>query len=312
MTTATEAFLQGYLQKTASRWEDFKAWRAERAAQRPGRVVNAGEEFLPYFYGDQAKAEAAKADAYNASIGAPYRMAKYWDPVRLYENDVQPRAFFHRKVNEHMPSSYFISKNPLMEAHVASRPALDEATFRGFDDATLQANGFTREQVNRPPTRDDIRGTLMHELAHYVTVPTVKAYQAFDRWLRRTSPQQPGNWSGVNTYPEMVSVETIPPLTALQQHLFKTTGSRLETPEAYDEYMAKWDKIPKHQLEDALAELPIEVQRLHRYRRVMMNSRTPLSASNARARLDWYDKVNRRLVPGLVNRQTNDRHTRTA
>jgi len=304
----------------------------------PGRMVNLAKEVLPHYYGTAVDQEIEAADAYNKSIGAPYRMGQLREPVQVYEGDGPPvRKQDRQNWHESKGGSYYATPTWLGRI-LRHKPHINVAGSRNLQYQqqttrrdTRVVNGFNPDHDFTTQTPEDARGELLHEGIHAATAPTVRADRQLQSFLRSFQKQAPhpdphvgrGKYpeganqppTAASTYPEMSWSEMMPPLSAIQRHLFQTTGSRITSPEAYDTYVQQWDSIPAEQFEEALKKLPLEAQRFHRYRRTMhtqeLGNDAPMTES-ASKRLRWYDQRNRRLVPGLVNRQTNDRHTRTA
>jgi hypothetical protein len=119
------------------------------------------------------------------------------------------------------------------------------------------------------------------------------------------------------TYPERSSVETIPPLAALQQHLFKTTGKRIESPAAYNAYMQNLDNMPTEARWEYIQRLPEGVQRLINYRDIMRhngdirkmrhnpnNKNKPIPVDSHKRLID-YDNMNARMIPAVAQNRMN-------
>jgi hypothetical protein len=156
------------------------------------------------------------------------------------------------------------------------------AKFNGLEGVTL-------EQMRAHP-----EAPLRHEMAHAAHIRgDDEAHKLKDLGPNVTYGQLP-------TYPEQVPAEIIPPLAALQQHLFATTGRRLESPEEYDAFIDKVDRMSEKDRSEYMQTLPPEVQRLFNYRKLMR-----MYHNN---RLRQYDDVNRQYVPGVVqNAQSTGR-----
>jgi hypothetical protein len=337
-----QAYLRGYMQKAAGIMDVITsrgilplALGSMRGADPdgdPGHMVNLGEKLLSdhRVYGPHARREAAKADAYNERINAPYRMATYWEPVRTYLDSLRmPAHVMPNRSTNAVRSSHFVPGSRMSEPYIVVRPDDDDRLAQEMGSEERVRGGLPALPSSRRFPEDRKLSTWLHEAAHYATSPTTRVYRALNEFLRRAAGPHPDPSAGrggggvadprhqATMYPERMLPEVIPPLSALQQHLFRTTGSRLETPEAYDKYMDYWDRLPIARFNEELANLPSEVQRLHRYRRTMHKEevggdvRVPAARPDVR-RLQWYDRLNRKIVPGIVNRQTNDKHTRTA
>lgn len=226
----------------------------------PVRIIDP-MNYLRTVYGDRTEAEIAKADEYNRRNNIPYRMQRWKRPVHQIKGD----------------AGYAASYNPYMQRVALPRSALEVPI--GLGKAEDQQNKVTLKPAE----------VALHELTHYVTAGSGEQYSQLDDLATRIAPgfrpmfrRAPASGPRLSSrvdrpgeelqYPEVRAAEIQPPLHALQAHLFRTTGKRIESPAEYDAYMKPFDRLSDKHFSEAVSKLPAELQRLHYYRRNMLRA----------------------------------------
>jgi 8-oxo-dGTP pyrophosphatase MutT (NUDIX family) len=246
------------------------------------------KENLRGTYGKALDKELGKASQYSKKKKLPFDMGKgYNKKVKVVVDKSRYPYWIHNPKSESgmlLPSDPSVTNMALETQY----PKL-----KITDNSTQQS---TRHEMAHAATISGDPETAHKKLAipekKYKTNPSI-----FDKHLIENAR---------DTYPELSGPETIPPLAAIQQHLFETTGKRIESPEEYDAYVKKLDALP---LEDR-QKLPIDVQRFMMYRDKMRDAANQNWGSLEiepewyrnlhRERLKRYDDYNRSIIPGIV------------
>ena len=291
-----EAFLLGYMHKESSeRLKNIRGYNPET------RLLDMKEN-LRGTYGSSLEEELAKASQYADKNDLPFDIGKGY-AGRLHAREDKkiksPRIQLSPSGNLGM-----ILPNDVRKG--------DEALTKAYPGLKIPEN----------PLQQYIR----HEAAHAATI-SPKAVrgkyspsyspetmhkrlgipeESYTPYFRGSSMRRQG------TYPEKVGPETIPPLAAIQQHVFSSTGKRIESPEEYDAYVKQLEAITP----DNRQKLPMDIQRFLLNRETMREAgkKPPLQDEPEynewmRNRLKDYDRHNRRIIPGIVEAKAEKRRS---
>lgn len=235
----------------------------------PARATVDASKFLADQYGghDNFMREAGKADAYAAANGYPINNRAVGS-MRAIPVVFGPPAVVGGTSHTLMfPSS--------------ARKGIS----RGVGDA-IAVNGL---QPGRPYYGVADSEALGHELAHIAAKP-----QGEDRAGMSMAAVVAPNVNSKSTYPEIIPAELAPPGAAIQRWLYAGgAGRRLESPEAYDQWIGRAGKLTEEQMQQQ--GLPSEVQRWLRYRNTAGSDTT-----DGPARVNYLDSNMRRLIPALA------------
>lgn len=226
---------------------------------------------------------------------ATYPMTNYYKPYGSPINS-QRANLFSREASS--PGLVDTNKNVIPHISFQSTPLI-------INSKNTKRTGLS-EQDNQILPSEIFNHELDHSLENFGSVSRIlRPYSNnfFDikrnEERKRRFYQSP---SYVDYYSFASPSENFPAATALQRHMFQTTGSRFETPEQYNEWLQQFDNLPNDsQFEQSLAPLPIDV------RRYLRNRRNYIKDSNNRNNFDHrvYDRNFSRLIPALVNNNRN-------
>jgi hypothetical protein len=277
------------------------------------KKLDYSKDVLPMTYGDQTQTEIAKADLFNEGAGIPWRMSTYNEPVTVAEYDDLKKEYEYAK-KHNMDADFIKVLKDRAERAVGYSPALrrlflnkGKATNKYFPPPETDKRSpmyMMQKEKGRDMGFKDYESMVdyvyseggeeerkAHEGAHYATVTDEEARRALNEFFKKRGWYDKQALFGA--YPMRNPTEIIPPLTALQRYMYKTKGKRIEKSSQYDEYIKPFDAIKDdNQFEEAIKDLPMELQRFHRYRRYQ-----------GRAFRNKYDKINKRIVPGIVRTQ---------
>jgi hypothetical protein len=354
----TVAFLLGYMDKQAQepiRGYDPKTKRLDM------------KENLKGVYGKNIDKEFQKADAYAKKAGLPIQMGKGYS--RKVHLDMDPSPDGEGPAYYMSPRGNYerirLAPADTVHKHLKTTTGTDRK-FGGIPESIgkMDPQEVRREVLRhemahaasmydqKPRMREDAG---IHDLPIYSlpgpNEPYMKKVEEYAQEAKQrqeeaaaagtleagTRDEDLGNFYGEaykTTYPETHPNETIPPLSALQHHLYKTTGKRIESPKEYDDLMQKYDAMTPEQQAAYKKKLPMEVQRFFNYRDRMgeetyhykdemrrwkeLWDAYPLEMDEEmqrqkqeqldeiqklRYRPHMYDRYNRRYIPGVVQRQ---------
>ena len=220
---------------------------------------------------DNLKTEIGKADAYNRQHGIPVHNSRYLNMRRVPVMWGAPAAT--RSVIPGKPGLIELPPNPRAGMAAWNMPE-DMARYNGLAPGVFSGG--------------DVLESLMHEGVHLVESST---YGSRKSELTRDGPRPVP--SLLNTYPEHHPHELLPPGAAIQRWLYQTRGSRLESPEQYDDWIKSVGSYSEAQMQEA--GMPQEVRRWLRYR-----NEASRGADGSPERLRYLDGNLRHLIPGLV------------
>jgi hypothetical protein len=328
----TRAYLDGYLYKKADSEELLEASKKLNSPSPiPGFNPSDNSfnmvDHLRTTYGKETGRELDKADAYAIKNKLPIRMGRdYREPAKIYPVNMVPfsRGYIDKGITgpRAYPDKGVIGlelESPITSS--TNSPSLDTA------------NGYIYNTSYKSPLAGRHQA-IRHEMAHLAAGKDHRASrEALGKRLFTQIPYSASRFDP--TYPEFNAAETIPPLAALQQHLFKTTGKRIESPEEYDTFVKRVDNLPEKDRLAYIKKLPVEVQRLFGYRDVMRRPLVPSNRPNKtlgehmdsikfhqmshedkllelerrrllrQMRLKQYDNFNREMIPGIVQNLIN-------
>lgn len=230
-------------------------------------------KFMTDQYGgrDNLGREIAKADGYNQQYGIPVHNSRYLNMRRVPVMWGAPAAT--RSVIPGKPGLIELPPNPRAGMAAWNMPE-DMARYNGLAPGVFSGG--------------DVLESLMHEGVHLVESST---YGSRKSELTRDGPRPVP--SLLNTYPEHHPHELLPPGAAIQRWLYQTRGSRLESPEQYDDWIKSVGSYSEAQMQEA--GMPQEVRRWLRYR-----NEASRGADGSPERLRYLDGNLRHLIPGLV------------
>jgi hypothetical protein len=288
-----QAFLRAY-KEAAETLKDIKGYNPEKNKLDM-------KENLRSTYGKFLDKELGKASEYSKQQKLPFDMGKgYGTYLGAYEDTV---------------------KSPMV--YLSPRDRMVMKTPRTLNPINkLLKKDFPGINIPKNPLQEYVR----HEMAHAATMGpgaegegykyTRNPRKIFERLAvpeKEYTPYYTGKTMSTHgTYPEKVGPETIPPLAAIQQHLFETTGKRIEDPKGYDAYVKQLEAMPLEKRQ----QLPVDIQRFIMYRDKMREAqqKPPLEGEPKfnewmKNRLKDYDQYNRRIIPGVVKAQRPGRTT---
>jgi hypothetical protein len=274
-------------------------------------TVNPREHLKRVVYGDNVNKEVDEASAYATANKLPFDIKDKMDKdvpttfrgyntadgnttyVKDYTDlqEVKGSKIWDDSFHDNLKSRINLSKTPQGYA---------------LDDVALRRNGLVWN--NSIPTRD----LFGHELSHYLTSGKTGKFNDVTPGYSKLIEDHANELRTSVTpkmalvYPEKEDDEVIPPLAALQRHLYKTTKSRITTPGGYYEYINKYDSLAPADKKKFIEGSPVEVQRLLRYRDTM-KYRDPKATGRdidktQEERLKWFDRNNSTIIPGVVRK----------
>lgn len=238
-------------------------------------------KFMTDQYGgrDNLGREIAKADGYNQQYGIPVETRRYLQMNRVPVRWGRP-AVYRRVDKLDFPSSTYrgVKQNLELNKFCDIRAAV------GIYNRCR--NGLALSRSTPLVASAEILG---HEAAH------LAARGAFGRRRRADlTAAAPNLYDGsFKVYPEGSPAELVPPGAAIQRWLYQTRGSRLESPEQYDDWIKSVGSYSEAQMQEA--GMPQEVRRWLRYR-----NEASRGADGSPERLRYLDGNLRHLIPGLV------------
>jgi len=264
------------------------------------------------YYGANFQSEIGKAQAYNTSNELPGNQNQWTEPLPVVQNDERAAAngpyFDNVTRTVHMPEPGIESSN---WAEISNSPEI------------LKEFNLTKSQV---PDMSDT--ALKHESYHgALNDPAVRAYDGQALRTERADNYRPvwnstaqrlgtglhwprrignpiGFQSGVldrnvlsvdgDSHQEKKSPEMRDYMSQLQEHQFKNTGKRFESPQEYDEFLKGVNPTQpdEQKFESGIQQYPVDAQRMFRQMR-KTNQRAPEVYDNIR---NWQ----RTVIPGIV------------
>ena len=275
------------------------------------------------YYGKNLQSEMEKAHAYNTAAGLPGDQNKWTQPVPVVRNDEDAAGigphYDPRSDSVHMWSSAekrkfidSVRKDPKglrdmnMTASQASGLLLD-------DDDALKHEAYHAALASALGKGVDAYDTAALRLEHpdkYVPVyetpnPDQQRMGTGLHWPRRPSGEHPVDFREAlkpqnrqlvygNRHHDVASGEMRDYMSQLQEHQFKNTGKRFESPQDYDKFLQGVNPTQpdEAQFEKGIQQYPLDAQRMFRQMR-KTNESSP----------DIYDNIRnwqRTVVPGIV------------
>jgi hypothetical protein len=289
--TRRDAYMQGLLKEAA---QDPRANfrppgdRSERAFNKPVKAHFDARAWLDDIYGGNLNKELAAAASYAKARGLPEQTSDraLGRPLPVVHGDGPAYA----DTNEY-------NRNAIQVPPNWDRWRTDNTAIGGY-----RQNGAAWDRFGGFPSfpyRFDVPGILGHEVAHSMT-----ASPAWATYLSRANaavnPAAPEAYAQAMhegavpdlTYPETSGNELVPPLSALQRHVYRTTGRRIQSLPEYRRWVKPYDRMDPDRIWQQRA-LPDEVKRLLSYR-WLMQQRDP----EIRKR---YDIESGKLIPALTS-----------
>ena len=284
------------------------------------------------YYGKNLQSEMEKAHAYNAAAGLPGDQNKWTQPVPVLRNDEHAALigphYDPRADTVHMWSSDegrkftdSVLKHPEglrdmnMTASQASGSLLD-------DEDSLKHEAYHGALSSPLGKGVDAYDTSALRLAHadkyepyFPEQPPIIPRRTLLQWLTNKHPTPPApvksnipsgfypGYTGGSTdavrfgkarHHDVASGEMRDYMSQLQEHQFKNTGKRFESPQDYDKFLQGVNPTQpdEAQFEKGIQQYPIDAQRMFRQMR-KTNESSP----------DIYDNIRnwqRTVVPGIV------------
>jgi len=250
------------------------------------------QKFLGSYYGDNLKIEQEKARTYAVKNNLPWKDNQWTTPG---SSASVPMNFSDKPFAGASPP-YALIRGP------GSPRIVMPTTNQNINPLFSYENGLPEER----PMSLTSKGVLGHELSH-VMYP-------FERGdVERTPNRVSRPWRAAmmnladrravlserRMYPEVSSFEFTPPAAAIQRHLYKTTGKRLESPEDYDKWIQSMEGVGESKSwQDPL---PTELRRWLRYRENIKSQ--PMLDWRRDMRLNNMDNTMRHIIPGIVQNQ---------
>ena len=244
-------------------------------------------------YGDNFAKEVATADEYNKAKGIPYRMGAYLKNKPKAVSTASP-AYNPRTGSVKIPL-YKQQYDEFKEYLAREKP---ETGKNYMTDERLKRFGLRRGEVI------GLKELLMHEGSHSATMGIGGEEDEYNNWAKgevgKRYDTKP-NWK-TTTYLENSNAEWIPPATALQHHMYNTTGKRITDDAGYNSFVNKYKGLKGEDLDNKMDadKLPLELKRLLRYRDFI--------EGRDNAAPDAMDSMFKHILPGIVQNKAHNRN----